>query len=55
MSLQVRLILDFTCYIHPRLALLDIELKRLTVVLNSIHDPGSDENQYYVILYAIWL
>lgn len=42
MSLLVRVILDFTCYIHPRLALLDIELKRLAVVLNSIHNPSSD-------------
>lgn len=52
MSLQVRVILDFTCYIHPRLALLNIELKCLTVVLDSIHNPGSDINKCYIISYT---
>lgn len=41
--------LDFTCYIRPRLALLYIELKRLTVVLNSVHNPMRDTNQCYII------
>lgn len=47
--LSIRVTLDFTCYIHPHLALLDIELKRLTVVLNSIHNSSSDIKQvlYY--------
>lgn len=45
MTLQVRAVLDFTCYIHPRLALLNVKLKRLTVVLNPIHNPSSDKKQ----------
>lgn len=45
MTLQVRVVLDFTCYIHPRLALLNVKLKRLTVVLDPIHNPSSDKNQ----------
>lgn len=37
--------MDITCCIRPHLALLDIELKGLTVVLNSIHNPSRDRDK----------
>lgn len=46
-------ILKFTRYVHPRLTLLDIEMKRLTVVLNSIHNPSSDKDKCYIISHTI--
>lgn len=41
--------LDLTCYIRPRLALLYVELKCLSVVLNSVHNPMRGTNQCYII------
>lgn len=46
-------LLNFTCYVRPPLALLDVEMKRLTVVLNSIHNPGNHKAKCYIISYTI--